>query len=368
MGTLVATSSIPRLIISPFAGVIVDRTNRKWMLVSMDLIRGALVGFIGIAALAGFIQIWMVFAVGIIGGICGAFFGPAVGSSMPDIVPKSKIVQANSAMGVVYTTAGIIGSSAGGFLFQVIGAAFMFLADGVSYLFSALTECFIKIPKIERDRQDFNFWTDLKSGMRFVWDNPGMRTLFLLASVLNFFANMGIFLILPMFQSIEHLGAGRYGVTMATLALGALIGLLLTSFVAIPPRLRYRIFIWCGIIMTVAFAALPTYTTLWFMCPLAFIAGFTNAILNAFIGAIVQLTTPQDMRGKVFSFISTLAGGLTPFAIALAGVLAEYFPIRGLISVSFLISLGLILTIPLFFSSSFRQFINFDPEVCAKAL
>lgn len=112
--------------------------------------------------------------------------------------------------------------------------------------------------------------------------------------------------------------------------------------------------------MSLAFAAFPVYTQLSVMCPLMFVSGFTNAILNAFIGAIVQLTVPQDLRGKVFSFLGTLSGGLTPIAVALAGVLAEFLPIRVLISSSFLITS--LLFIPLLFSMSFRRFINFDPK------
>jgi MFS family permease len=103
MGTLMAATLLPRVIISPFAGVWVDRSDRKWLIVFMDLIRGVFVVLVGIAAITGIIQIWMVFVAGIILGICGAFFGTAVSSSIPDIVPKSKLVKANSAFALVFT-------------------------------------------------------------------------------------------------------------------------------------------------------------------------------------------------------------------------------------------------------------------------
>jgi MFS transporter, DHA3 family, macrolide efflux protein len=82
MGTLMAVSMLPRIIISPFAGVWVDRSDRKKIIVWMDFIRGVLVVLVGIAAFTDTIEIWMVFAAGIILGVCAAFFNPAVSSAI----------------------------------------------------------------------------------------------------------------------------------------------------------------------------------------------------------------------------------------------------------------------------------------------
>ena len=96
------------------------------------------------------------------------------------------------------------------------------------------------------------------------------------------------------------------------------------------------------------------------MCAFIFAAGFANAIVNALFGAAIQLTTPQEMRGKVFSLLGSAVGGLTPIAMAIAGVLAEFVSIRILISSSFMVVL--LFWLSLLFSFSFRQFINFDPD------
>ncbi|MEW8986835.1 MAG: MFS transporter, partial [Bacillus sp. (in: firmicutes)] len=96
MGALLATSLLPKVLISPFAGVIVDRTDRRKMIILMDFIRGVCILFVGIAAIFGFLEIWMAFVAGIILGGCAAFFNPAVTSTIPDIVPTSQIVQASA--------------------------------------------------------------------------------------------------------------------------------------------------------------------------------------------------------------------------------------------------------------------------------
>ncbi|HEX3030309.1 MAG TPA: MFS transporter, partial [Clostridia bacterium] len=174
MGTLMAASAIPRVIISPIAGVVVDRYNRKHLLVMMDMIRGIFIVFIAIAAYNGFISIYMVFTAGIVLGICGSFFSPAVNSALPDIVPQAKLVNANSAIGIIQTGSNIVGSSIGGVIYHTFGASFMFLLDGLSYLFSGIIELFIKIPRHEKSQENQHIIHDIKDGYVFVWRFRGL--------------------------------------------------------------------------------------------------------------------------------------------------------------------------------------------------
>lgn len=127
MGSLLAASMLPRILVSPVAGVVVDRFDRRWLMIGMDAIRGAAVVAVGIAAFAGLLQVWMVFAAGIIIGLCGAFFFPAVSSVIPDITARSKVVQANSVFSMLQSGGNIVGNSAGGVLFKVLGAPILFL-------------------------------------------------------------------------------------------------------------------------------------------------------------------------------------------------------------------------------------------------
>ncbi len=361
MGTLMAASSLPRVLISPFAGVIVDRSDRKWLLVVMDLIRGIFVVFIGIASYRGFIEIWMVFVAGVIIGVCGAFFNPAVSSIIPDIVDKRKLVQANSAFSIVQTVSGIIGSSAGGILFKMLGASFMFLFNGLSYIFSAITEIFIEVPKIVHEKARLHFFADMKDGFKFVWHFRGLRTLILIAGMINFFAVMGIMLILPLFHQEDKLGPTLYGIIMAFFTGGLFLGFLFTSVVNFQPEQRFKVFSLCYLTMCAGMILLPVFLHFPVMAALVFITGFVNAILNTFINTVLQLTTPQAKRGKVFGLLISVAGGLMPIAYATGGVLAEFIPVRILIAISF--GLVALLYVPMLLSVSFRRYIKFDPEI-----
>jgi DHA3 family macrolide efflux protein-like MFS transporter len=134
----------------------------------------------------------------------------------------------------------------------------------------------------------------------------------------------------------------------------------LTSMVKIPYEKRLSIFMISGVIFSIGFAVFPM-VNFKFMLVLLFISGFFNAIINAFISASVQLTVPQDMRGKVFSIMSTVCTGLMPIAMAVGGILAEFIAIRYIILTCFLLSgIGML---PLVFIKNFKQFINFNPDI-----
>jgi MFS transporter, DHA3 family, macrolide efflux protein len=365
MGTLMAASTLPRILVSPFCGVLVDRGNRKALLLVTDGVRGIAVVLVGLAAYAGLLQVWMVFAAGIIIGLGGSLFSPAVGSALPDLVPRDRLVQANSAFQLIGTGSGVLGNAAGGFLYQTLGAPLLFLFNGISYLFSSACLLLMKIPPVVSRRKPQTFFADMRDGFALVWNMRGLRALFLAASALNFFAVMGLMLLLPLSQRTPELGAARYGIMMGGLTCGLFMGFLLSSAVPIPPAARFRVFLSCGFTMCVLLAAVPLVRPFPVVVALMAAAGMANAILNSFIGAIVQITVPADMRGKAFSLLGALSQGLTPISMALGGILAEFLPLRVMISGAF--GITFVLFVPLLFSGPFRAFVNFDPEKDAAA-
>jgi MFS family permease len=360
MGGLMAASTLPRILVSPVAGVVVDRFDRRALMIWMDVIRGAAVVAVGIGAVAGFLQVWMVFAAGVIIGLCGAFFSPAVSSVIPDITGKSRIVQANSVFSMLGTGGNIVGNSVGGFLFQALGAPLLFLFNGISYLFSAGSLFFARVPAVVHAREKMHFGEDLKSGFIFVWRIRGLRFLVLNAAVLNFFANMALVLLLPFYQRNPGLGPVKYGIAMAVFTGGMFLGMALTAVVKIPAARRFFWFIWCGLVSMLCLIFFPFVGSFPIATALLGIAGFANAVLNVFIMSVMQLGVPQNMRGKVFSLMGMITQGLTPIAFALAGMLAEFLPIGPLMSVCF--GLAILFGLPMAFVASFRRFINFDPD------
>ena len=360
MGSLMAASVLPGVLVSPFAGVFVDRIDRKRLLILMDFIRGLFMCLVSIAAFKGFLEIWMVFVAGVALSVCGAFFHPATNAIIPDIVPKSKLTNANSIFGMIFSGSNIIGSSLGGFIFQLVGAPIMFLFNGLSFIFSGSSISFVKIPKHVKAVKEQHFFTDMKDGFVFMWKFRGLRYMLIMASILNFFAYIAIVLFLPLFQRTEGLGPAKYGFAMAFFTGGMLLGMLITAIIHIPPIKRLLIYMGSSFISCICFIAFPQFHNFIIMCILLLAGGLLNAISNVFIMSSIQASTPENMRGKVFSLLSTVTQGLTPIAMAVGGVLAEFIPIKMVISLSFVIVF--IIFVPFAFNMHFKRFINFDPK------
>lgn len=365
MGSLMAASTLPRILVSPFAGVVVDRADRRRLLILTDAVRGAAVVGVAIAAFTGTLQVWMVFVAAVVIGTCGAFFGPAVSAAFPDIVPKDQLVRANSVFSLIYTASGLVGNSVGGFLYQLIGAPVLFCFNGVSYLFSSFLLVFTRIPAAAWEAARGRFFSEMREGFAFGWRNEGLRWLIVSASFLNFFATMGIVLVLPLFQETVDLGAGRYGIAMAAFSAGLFLGFSLAAALKIPPAERFAVFFAGAMAMSVCMILFPLARSFWVMPPFMVLAGCANALVNTFISVSVQLAVPAEMRGKVFSFMGALSLGLTPMAMALGGVLAEFVPLRPLISGCF--AVVLLLFLPLASVRSFRDLVRGEPIPVAAA-
>lgn len=357
MGLLMAASTLPGVLVSPFAGVLIDRGNKKRLFILMDLLRGLCIVFLSFAAYRGFITVWMVFTAGILLSLCGAVFNPGVQSIVPDLVPQSKIVNANSAFSTISVGANMIGNIAGGFLYQLLGAPVIFFLDGVSFLFSGASLPFIKIPngKAKAKKQ---FFTDMAEGFQYMWNQKGLRFILLIAAVLNFFAYVGIVLFLPLFQSDPSLGAGRYGVAMACFMGGALAGFVLLSVVSVKPAGKMKLYVVSTVVFDAAILVAVNQHSFPVMLLLLLLTGFFNSIVNVMLMSAVQASTPGEVRGKVMSFMSMLTQGLTPFAMALGGVLGGVFPIRLVISAAFVATF--LIMIPSYFSKAFQQYIATD--------
>ncbi len=359
MGTLMAVSALPGILISPFAGVWIDRINKKILLISMDILRGVGMVLIAIAAFSHVIAVWMVFAAGILLSVCGAVFRPGVNSSIPAMVPGFRLSNAISIQSAASTGSNMLGNVAGGFLYQLFGAPLLFLFNGLSYFFSGVSLCFTKIPKSQHNSQP-DFRRDMRDGFHYMWKQKGLRYLLLIAAITNFFSYVAIVLFLPLFQQTPTLGAGRYGIAMACFMGGAMVGFLLFSAVTIPPQKRAILIISSNGISDICFVLAINQQLFSIMIPLIILGGLSNSVVNVILQSAIQATTPNEVRGKVLAFMNMTTQSLTPFAMALGGVLASILPIRIIIAASFLINL-LIVT-PFAFVKTFIRFIGYDEK------
>ena len=356
MGALMAASTLPRVILSPFMGVLADRMDRRKIIVLMDAIRGLAVLGVAGAALFGVLEIWMVFTAGVVIGLGASIFDTAVASTLPDLLNKSKFMQGNSVFSTIQTLSGVAGNSLGGIVYALVGAPIMFLINGISYVASAVSEAFIKIPKIQHKDANFNYKQDMITGLRFVKENKAVGVLFLNIGTLNFFLVLGGVLFLPYFERSVEFGAPQYGIMMAILTAGSFLGAGLLGLVRVPKGRTFGIFVLCASLFGIGRSLLFVFPILPVIFTIAFFVGFSVAIINTSIVTTMQRIVPQHLRGKIMGLGSAFAGGLIPVGMALGGVLAEFLPIQWIVTISGAISF--LAFLPVFFNREIRRFMN----------
>lgn len=360
MGSIMALVTIPRIILGPCAGVIVDRCNRKKLIILGDFIRGIGMLIIAILALNELLKVWMVMLMGIVLGICSSFFNPSIQSVLPEIVPNDKLIKANSSYQMATTGADILGQSIGGFLYTVIGAPLMFLINSISYLFSSLTEGFITIPKIERKNVNITFKEDFMEGVKFILEFKGLVRSLIMAFFINFLFGMIRVLIIPWFLSEPSLGMTKYGILNGFQSFGFLIGTVALSFISIKSNHKYNIYIF-SIITFVSLIGLGAFINNFIVIILCFTSAFGFMfIFNTLANSTIMELTPADKRGKVFATIGTLAMAISPIGNFVGGVLGEFMNPRAIIIGSCIV--GLIIICSIVVNSDVKKFLNYKNE------
>lgn len=358
MGIVEAMFAIPGVLLGPFAGAVADRVNRKSIIIAADFLRGTLYTLMGAMLLFDVFPFWLIYPVAILSGICGAFFSPAISSSIPDIVDRENLSKANSARGLSSSLSSLLGNSLGGFLYAALKAPLLILLNGISFLYASVTQLFMKIPPVRHEVKKQHILKDMLDGLRYTFHSKGIRTIIFVAMFINFFATTSMTLLTPLFNSTPEFGVANYGYMMGCMMLGAVVGMLIFSVVKIKPHQRAGLFFTSLIIMVCAFAPIGFLRSVVWMFPLAFIAGVTNAIVNMMFQTIIQSTVPSGSRGKVFGVLGTVMQSLQPIAMAVSGIIASVFGLRPTIICSFL--LLVCISIPLPFSRNVKEFMNTD--------
>jgi len=333
MGLLMMVSAIPGVLLSPMGGAIADRFSRRMILVISDLTRG--LAMLVVAALiytmADSVNLLLgtLFVVAILTGTVTAFFRPAIAAAIPDLVPKDRVVTANSLGQLSLQLSVFFGQGLGGTLFRLLGAPFLFLINGISFLYASLSESLIKMPEIA-PKEELSvkehwqaFVVDLKEGFRYAWNRPGLRELVFISAVINFFTIPAIVL-LPFFVE-DTLGVrvDWYGFILVSFGLGGLLGYLFAGIVRLPGRSRMYLMLTFMIGQSVLYGVLGFMPRPIFVVILAIVAGFMGGYITVNITTVLQLSTPSEIRGRVFGLLGMVAGGLTPIAMGLSGIIAD---------------------------------------------
>lgn len=334
MGTVMALVTLPRIILGPVSGVYVDKVDRKLLIVWGDIIRGLSIIFVAVMAYFDRLEIWMVMVVAVVLGVCASFFNPSVESVLPDIVPSDKMIKASSSYQIATTGADILGQSVGGALYVLVGAPLMFLMNGVSYLLSAVSECFIRIPKVSRKNVEISFKEDFKEGLRFILAYEGLVRTIAISFFINFLFGMIRVSIIPWFVNTENLGMTKYGVLNAFQSVGLIVGMLVLSFINIKQGHKYKIYL-TTLFLFIVSIGLGAFFNQYVLILILFAVGFAfQFVFNTVLNSTIMLKTPMDKRGKVSATKTTIGMAVSPLGNFVGGILCEFIVPRYLIMIN----------------------------------
>lgn len=333
MGMIMMVSTLPGVILGPLGGAASDRYSRRKVILLSSFIVGVSVLLLALAlyifpentnlALAWLFLTSTVIAVG------NAFFSPAIAASIPDLVPESRVANANSLSQLAYQLSVFIGQGGGGVLFRVLGAPLLFLLNAISYFIATVSALLITIPqqvpeKVKTFKDHLKaFWEDTLEGLRYVRDRTGLRDLVILSAMQNFFL-VPVVLLFPFYvEDVLFLTEDWYGFILATYGLGAVAGYLLAGAVRIKPRTRSVVMISFIMIESIGYVFLGMARTSMLAMILAFLGGLVTGVVQVYLITILQISTPGTIRGRIFGLLSTIAGSITPIAMGLTGVIAD---------------------------------------------
>lgn len=375
MGLVLMLSSLPAVILGPIGGTFADRYSRRKIIIFTDVING--VAFVILANLMFFTPdstqtiLIGLFIVSTLNGILASFFSPAISAAIPDLVPAHKLTTANSLSQLSTQVTVFFGQGLGGVLYRLLGAPFLFLINGITYLFSGVSESFITVPQTMPEKVDGwqaqmrEFRNDIVDGLRYIWRKGGLRELVLVSALLNFFT-APILLLLPFYvEDFLKVAVDWYGFIIAAYGVGALLGYLAAGVIKTSNSARATLMIVLILLEAVGYSLLAFVKEPYTALALSVIGGFAGGYVTVNITTLLQFTTPGPIRGRVFGLLGTIAGAITPIAMGISGVIADlldqnipliYFACGAIMAA---------LTLLLALSKEFRDYLasEIEPEV-----
>lgn len=318
---------IPLLIMSPVAGAIVDRHDRKLMMMISDLASGAVTIIILVLYLTGVLEVWHLFITAAISGTFQTFQWPAYSAAITTMLPKKQYARANGMLSLAESGSGIFAPVLAGALLAIFGLLVVFIIDIITFIFAIGALLVVHIPQPLRteagQESKGSLWKESIYGFRYILARPSLLGLQLVFLFANFMAGLGNTLFAPLILARTNSNELIFGSVQSAGAIGGVVGGLLMSAWGGPKRLVH------GVLLGWFFSAILGQVTLGVgrALPLWLAGGFMLAIFSPLINgsnqAIWQAKVAPDVQGRVFTIRRLIAWVTAPVATLIAGPLAD---------------------------------------------
>jgi DHA3 family macrolide efflux protein-like MFS transporter len=345
--TLLAVAMImmflPQVIITPFAGPLVDRWSRRKTMIAADSLTALTVAVIAFLFALEIVEYWQVFIMMFLGATLGAFHWPAMQAATTLLVPEKHLSRIGGMNQGLMGIANIVAPPMGAVLLGFLPMQFILSIDIATAFLAVPLLFFVKIPQPSRENhtEETSVMSEMKEGFRYLRNWPGAFMVVCFAMILNLFS-MPAFSLLPI-MTVNHFGGDE--VILAELQAAQAVGMVIGAFILgiwggfkqrIKTAMSALIIVGSGMLLI----GLTPPDAVNFATLMMFVVGVFNPIVNGSIIAVLQSTIPPDMQGRVFSLVISGISAMAPVGLTIAGPLADafgvpiWFVISGLVTTS----------------------------------
>ena len=317
-----ALRALPYLIFSLPAGALVDRWDRKRVMIICDTGRALSLASIPIALAIGHLTIIQLYLVSAIEGTLFVFFNIAEVACLPNVVAKEQLPAATAQNQASDGVTALVGPSLGGALYSA-GQFLPFLSDAISYAVSVFSLFFIKT-KFQKERvaASRKLWVEIREGLAWLWHHPLIRFMAILTGGNNLISSGYALIIIVLAQNL-HASPFTIGVIFASGGIGAIFGAIIAT--SIQKRVSFAQGVigtsWLFALSMPFYAIAPNPIVLGILTAFFFISGpVYNVVQFSYRLALI----PDELQGRVNSVFRLIAFGSQPLGLALTGLLIQY--------------------------------------------
>jgi predicted MFS family arabinose efflux permease len=271
----------------------------------------------------GVVHVWHILCLSVAVGIAQSFGGPSYSALVPSLVPKEHLQNAISLNSIQFNLARVIGPTLGGLALVGLGAAWCFVFNGISFVAVIITLYMIHsffVPAKSREP----IMTSMKQGIQFIRQQTGMVSLIVLAFCITTLG-FPVIAFLPVFASdVFHKGPQTFTLLLSCSGAGAVTGALIIAAVGRLKRQGRAVLIMLAVlgVMTIGFALSPSVPA---ACVMLFLTWASLMPVFSMVTTLVQMITPDDMRGRVMSVYNLALRGGGPVGSLIVGSLIPHF-------------------------------------------
>jgi MFS family permease len=324
LGFVGFAAGIPTWLFMAYGGVFADRASRRWVLVFTQTAMMILAFALAALTFLHVVRPWHIVLLAFLLGLANAFDAPARHAFVPEMVPREDLTNAIALNSTIFNSAIAIGPAAAGIAYALVGPAWCFMINAVSFIAVIVALLKMNLKAVARLAPTTSAWRDLKEGFGYVLKHPMIRTLILLVTVSGLFGSSFAVLIPAWAVDIMHGNAVTNGWLQSARGVGALLGALLIASLG---AFNFR-----GRLLTLGSFAFPGLLLVfalvrWLPLSLLVMLAAGGALVFTFnmANALVQTLVRDDLRGRVMGIYSLTFFGFLPIGALWIGLVAEKF-------------------------------------------